>query len=58
MPQRHQPFGHLVQIGGEGLALADRMVVPIRRYGHEDFPGSDIDASRIRLKHRTIRAVL
>jgi hypothetical protein len=51
----HQPFGHLVQIAGEGFALSHRMLVPSRRYGHEDLPGPDVDAGRIRLKHRIPR---
>jgi hypothetical protein len=41
-----------VQISGEGFALPDRMVIPVCRHGHEDLPGSDVDASRIRLKYR------
>jgi hypothetical protein len=50
-----QPFGHLMQISSEGLALANRMGIPVRRHGHEDLSGSDVDARRIRLKHRPIR---
>jgi hypothetical protein len=46
-----QPFGHLAQIAGEGVTLADGMVILIRRYGDIDLPGSNIDAGRMRLKH-------
>jgi hypothetical protein len=41
----------LAQIAGEGVTLADGMVIPIRRYGDIDLPGSNIDAGRMRLKH-------
>ena len=51
-----QPFGHLVQIAGEGLALADGMLIPVRRHGDVDLPGSNIDAGRMRLKHRMPRS--
>ena len=50
-----QPFGHLVQIAGERFALADRMLIPLRRHGHKDLSGSDVDASGVRLKDRAIR---
>jgi hypothetical protein len=45
----------MVQIAREGLALADGMLIPIRRYCDIDLPRSDINASRIRLKRRTAR---
>src|SRR5450432_1922432 len=44
----HQPFSHLAQIAGEGLALANRMVIPVRRYDNINLPSSNIDARGIR----------
>ena len=49
-----QPFGHLVKIAGEGLALANRMVIPVRRYGNINLPSSNIDARSIRFKQRRL----
>src|SRR4030095_9831249 len=40
----HQPFGHLVQIAGEGLALSDGMLIPVHRHGYIDLSGSDVYA--------------
>ena len=53
----HQPFRHLVRIDRERRALADGMVIPVRRHGYVDLSGSDIDAGRIRVKYRTIRLI-
>ena len=49
-----QPFGHLVKIAGEGLALANRMVIPVRRYGNINLPSSNIDARSTRFKQRRL----
>jgi hypothetical protein len=45
-----QPFGHLVQIAGEGPALAYRMIIPIRSYSYVNLPGTNVDPGRIWLK--------
>jgi hypothetical protein len=49
-----QPFDPWAQIAGEGVALADGMLIPIRRYGDIDLPGSPIAAGRMRRKHRRL----
>jgi hypothetical protein len=56
-PQRTSPVRHLMQIFSECLALPHRVGVSIRRYCHEDLSGSDVDASRIRLKQRVLHGL-
>src|SRR6266542_1611886 len=43
-----------MQISGERFALANRMLIPVRRHGHEDLSGSDVDAGCVGLKYRAI----
>jgi hypothetical protein len=40
----------LVQIAGEGVTFADGMLVAVRWYGSEDFPGPDVDPGSVGLK--------
>jgi hypothetical protein len=44
-----------MQIAGEGIALADGMVIPVCWHGYVDLSGPDIDAPGIRLKYRRRR---
>ena len=48
-PVKHGPNGHGSAILGEGGTHAHRMLVPAWGHRHEDFPGSDVDASGVGL---------
>src|ERR1019366_2073452 len=50
----HQPSGHLLQIRSERWENADRILIPVRRYGDEDFPCTDVDTGGIRLQKGTV----
>jgi hypothetical protein len=40
----HQPLSHSFQIFGEGGEYPHRMLIPVRWYGYQDFPRTDINS--------------
>ena len=50
----HQPSGHFLQIRREGREYPHRILIPVPRHGHEDFPRTDVDTCGIRLQKGTV----